>query len=179
MDALQPPDEHPSKHLSYQVESARELIQICLRCPSEAKAAKIREYLVSSPEEQRQMLTASEMVQVWKPSGAQDAWNVPWIGPLVMSRAQYCLQLESRLRELIAENPREAKNILTGSPECSPDLYQIGLYNNPKDWAPLIVQCDQMMMFLNQIDWNEPGESQSIVRSDLPSFVEILEVIPP
>lgn len=42
------------------------------------------------------MLSASEVVQVWKPAATQDAWNVQWIRPLVMSRAQYCLQLESR-----------------------------------------------------------------------------------
>jgi hypothetical protein len=179
MDSLQPPDEHISKHLSYQAESARGLIQICLRCPSEERTAKIREYLVSSPEEQMLMLSASEMVQVWKPRGAQDAWNVPWSGPLLMSRAQYRLQLESRLCELIAENPREAKDILTGSPEYSPDLYQIALRNDPEAWAVLIVQCDQMMMFLNRIDWNKPGEAQSLLRSDLPSLAEICEVIPP
>lgn len=124
------------------------------------------------------MLSASEVVQVWKPFGAQDAWNVLWSGSLVMSRAQYCLQLESRLRELIAENPREAKDELTGAPERSPDLYQIGLYGNPEHWAAQIVRCDQMMMFLNQIDWDKPGESQSLVRSDLPSLSEICATIP-
>ena len=67
-----------------------------------------------SPQEHKLILSASEVVKVWKPSGAQDAWNVLWSGPPVMSRAQYCLQLESRLRELIAENPREAKDILPG-----------------------------------------------------------------
>jgi hypothetical protein len=140
--------------------------------------AKIREYLVSDPEEQRLMLSASEMVQVWKPRGAQDAWHVLWNGPLAMSRAHYCLQLESRLRELIAANAREAKDILTGSPESNPDLYQIGLCNNPKDWAPLIIECDQVRMFLNQIDWTKPGESQKLVRGDLPSLADICASIP-
>lgn len=127
-----------------------------------------------SPQEHKLILSASEVVKVWKPSGAQDAWNVLWSGPPVMSRAQYCLQLESRLRELIAENPREAKDVLTGSPEYSPDLYQIALYNDPEAWAVLIVQCDQMMIFLNKIDWNNPGEIQSLLRSDLPSLAETL-----
>jgi len=178
MDAPQPPDENTSERVSNQVESARGLVQICLRCPRELKAARMREYLGSDPEEQRLMLSASEMVQVWKPRGAEDAWQVVWKGPLVMSRAQYSLQLESRLRELIAANPREAEDILTGSPEYSPDLYQIGLYNNPKDWAPLIIECDQMRMFLNQIDWTQPGESQRLVRGDLPSLADICATIP-
>jgi hypothetical protein len=178
MDDTQPSDEHTSEHLSYQVDSTRGLIQICLRCPSEERAAKIREYLVSSPEEQRLMLSASEMVQVWKPIGAQDAWQVSWNGPLVMSRAQYCLQLESRLYELIAEDPRDAKDILTGSPESNPDLYQIGLYSNPKDWAALIIECDQMRIFLNQIEWTEPGEIQRLAKNDLPSLADVCATIP-
>lgn len=78
------------------------------------------------------MLSAREMVQVWKPTGTQDAWNVLWSGPLVMSRAQYCVQFESRLRELIAANPREAKDILTGSPESNPDLTRLALQQSER-----------------------------------------------
>jgi hypothetical protein len=59
------------------------------------------------------------------------------------------------------------------------DLYQIALYNDPEAWAVLIVQCDQTMMFLNKIDWNKPGETQSLLRSDLPYLGEICEVLPP
>jgi hypothetical protein len=178
MDDLQPSDENAAEHVSHQAESARGLIQVCLRCPPELRVAKIREYLGSDAEEQRLMVYASQMVQVWKPFGAQDAWNVLWRGPLVMGRAQYCLQLESRLRELIAEDPREAKDILTGSPEWNPDLYQIGLYNNPNDWARLITECDQVRMFLNRIDWSKPGETQRLVRGHLPSFADICATIP-
>jgi hypothetical protein len=178
MDSLKPPDEHISKHLSYQVDSARGLIQICLRCPSDERAANIREYLVSTPEERRLMLATSEMVQVWKPRAGQDAWQVLWNGPLMMTRAQYCLQLQSRLRELIAANPRDAKDILTGSPESNPDLYQIALYNNPKDWAALVIECDQMRIFLNQIEWTEPGEIQRLAKNDLPSLGDICATIP-
>ena len=91
-----------------------------------------------------------------------------------MSSVESC----KKVRELIEADPRQAKDELTGAAESSPDLYQIGLHNNPKDWAPLIARCDQMQMFLNRIDWKKAGQSQSLDRNDLASLSEICATIP-
>lgn len=120
----------------------------------------------------------NDSIKCWRPHGAQEAWSVPWNGPSVMSKEQYRSLLESRLRELISADPKEARNLLTGSEEGNPDLYQIAMDGNPKDWAPLIVRCDQMQLFLNRIDWKKAGQSQSLDRSELPSLADICATIP-
>jgi len=120
----------------------------------------------------------SDSIKVWRPQGAPEAFSIPWNGQPVMSKEQYRSLLESRLRELISADPKEAKDLLTGSEEGNPDLYQIAMDGNPKDWAPLIARCDQMQMLLNRIDWKKAGQSQSLDKSDLPSLSDICAMIP-
>jgi hypothetical protein len=120
----------------------------------------------------------SNLTKVWRPHGTQEAWSVSWNGPPVMSKSQYERLLQYRLEELIEANPKTAYNLLTDSPESSPNLYEIAIHGNKEHWAIQIVLCDQMQMFLNQIDWSKAGQSQSLAKKDLPSLFDICATIP-
>jgi hypothetical protein len=178
MDSSQFPDDEDSEDLSALRERTRGATRVYCSYPPETRAAKVREYLRESLREAHVGGSANDAIQVWKPSVVQDAWFVPWNGPVVVSREQYCLQFESRLRALIAQNQREAKDILTGSLEWNPDFYEIALYNPTKHWAALIVHCGQMQISLNQIDWSKPGKSQNLTKDDLPSLADICASVP-
>ena len=123
----------------------------------------------------------SDSIKVWQPSSkvfGTSNFVVPFKGEGPMTRARYQSLLETRLKELVEEDPREAKELLTDSPEHNPDLYGIGMGSNPEDYPSQILHCDQMQMLLNQIDWSAPGQTHSLDRSDLPSLMEIVETIP-
>ena len=103
------------------------------------------------------------------------AMTVPLSG-LAMNPQKYRQALESRLSELVEADPEEAKELLTASPESSPNLYQIGMSTTPQDWPAQIMMCDQMLMFLDQISYLK-GRSLTLQPSEMPSLREIVETI--
>jgi hypothetical protein len=104
---------------------------------------------------------------------------IPFNGdPKEMNRGLYESLLEERLEGLVAEDPKAAKRLLTDNPESNPDLYEIGIGNPPQDYPSLILQSDQMRMWLNLVEWSSPGQSLSLEPSELPSLQEIVEAIP-
>lgn len=123
----------------------------------------------------------SDSIKVWQPFSPHfgtSKFVVPRETEGPMTRWQYEVRLEARLTELIEADPREAKELLTDSPEHNPDLYAIGKGTNPQEYPSQMLHCDQMQMLLNQIDWSDPGRSRNLDRSDLPSLEEIVETIP-
>ena len=93
-----------------------------------------------------------------------------------MTRHLYELALEDHLRELIEEDPKEAYNQLSASPESSPDLYTIALHGNREDWPSQIVMCDQTQTLLNRIDFQK-GQSLSLAPSELPSLADLAAIL--
>ena len=94
-----------------------------------------------------------------------------------MSRSLYESILEDRLRELIGKDPKRAKQFLTDDPEGTPNLYEIGMDGEPKDWPILILASDPMQAWLDQINWSE-GTSLSLSPSELPDLEAITEALP-
>ena len=95
-----------------------------------------------------------------------------------MTRELYESLLESRIRELIEQNPKEAYRILSGSVEHTPDLYEIAEGLPEKDWPGAILACGRMQMCLDHINWHKAGQSLNLSPSELPSLEAITETLP-
>jgi hypothetical protein len=122
--------------------------------------------------------STSQVVTVWTPFSEGrllSGMAVPFNGS-AMDRHTYTNLLQDRLDDLINADPKQAKSLLTGSPEHIPDLYTVALYSPPKDWAIQIMMCDQMMIRLNRIDW-ERGEFAKRPVDELPGLDELIELI--
>lgn len=120
----------------------------------------------------------SNSIRVWRPETAghgKAGLAVPYRGKQKMTRELYKSLLLERLQELIEADPKAAYQELTASSEYSPDLYTIALYHPQKDWAVQILMCDQMMMCLNQINWDDPGEYLHLSPSEIPGLAMLLE----
>ena len=115
-------------------------------------------------------------IRAWRPSLQTQGWaglTVPYSGNQQMTRSLYESILEDRLREWVDKNPKRVKEFLTDDPEGTPNLYEIGLDGNPKDWPVQILACDQMQTLLAQINWHE-GRTLLLSPSELPSLEETL-----
>ena len=121
----------------------------------------------------------SNLIKVWRPSLDESGYvglTVPYSGQKPMTRELYEGILEDRLRELIDRNPQRARDLLTSSPEHSPNLYAIGMGEPVQNWPIQIVLCDQTHMRLNQIDFQK-GQSLTLKPSELPDLEAILEAL--
>ena len=87
-----------------------------------------------------------------------------------MNRQLFEMLLESRLRDLIDKDRKQAKILFTNNPEYNPDLNRIAIYDNPEHWPSRIVACDQMQMLLNRIDWSQDGQNLSLPQCELPTL---------
>ena len=123
----------------------------------------------------------TDSIKSWRPNlpdrHGSEGLTVPYSAPQPMSRELYELLQRQQLKKLIGKNPEQAKSVLTSSPELLPDLYQIALQNDPEDWPPHILACDQMRTLLDQIDWSK-GTSLNLSPSELPTLEQITEALP-
>jgi len=122
----------------------------------------------------------SNLIKVWRPPLTHPGFvglTVPYSGRKPMTRELYELVLVDRLKELIDQNPQQAKIILTSSPEHLPDLNDIAYLVNPKDWPGAILACGQMQMCLDRINFQK-GQNLTLEKSELPSLEQITEALP-
>lgn len=116
--------------------------------------------------------------RVWQPKvngEYNQTLSVPFNG-LVMTPQAYRSAMESRFADLVEADPRQAKQILSGSSEQNPDLYRIAMSTRPQDWPAQIMTCDQMQMLLNRIDFQK-GRIASLPPEEMPSLAELAEAI--
>src|SRR3974390_2612263 len=122
----------------------------------------------------------SNSVKAWRPSQATPHYlslTVPYSGSQPMNQSLYETVLWRGLGELISQNPKRAKELLTDSPDYSPALYEIGMSGDPKDWPSQILACDQTQKFLGRLNWSA-GTSLSLSPSELPNLDAVLESLP-
>jgi hypothetical protein len=122
------------------------------------------------------------LMNAWQPQGERLSHSrglmVPFSGPPEqMSRELYQDLLRERFQQLINENPKLAFNILTGSVEHNPDLYELATLGSPKDWPSQILACGQMQMCLDRVEWSK-GQSLTLPSNEMPSLEEIVESLP-
>ena len=80
---------------------------------------------------------------------------------------------DSKTQALINLLPKqEAKDLMTGSPDHSPDPYLIALYQPSSEWAVALTNSDSMQSLFNRIDWIQPGRIQSLPEQDLATILE-------
>jgi hypothetical protein len=121
------------------------------------------------------------LVKAWRPSSTasgSSGLTVPYNGRQEMTRNLYEMLMEDRLKELIDEDPKQARILFTNNPEHNPNLYEIAMGNPSRHWPAQIMACDQMMIYLNQIDWSREGQTFHLLPSELPSLWEITETLP-
>jgi hypothetical protein len=123
-------------------------------------------------------VSMSSLQRVWEPKSQGSflpEMAVPFKG-LVMTVEQYRPLLEDRLRYLVDQDPAEARELLTASPEHNPSLYQVGMSNPHRDYPVQIMMCDQMLIRLARIDW-PLGRIQMLPKSQLPDLRALVEAI--
>ncbi len=120
----------------------------------------------------------SDTVAVWQPSSRGTllpGLAVPFSG-LVMRRQRYEALLQDRLQSLIEADPEQAKQVLTGSPDHNPNLYQVAMSNPLRDWPVQMMMCDQMQIRLAAIDWHK-GSRASLPPNEMPGLEELVETL--
>src|SRR4051812_22946237 len=75
--------------------------------------------------------STTSSIKAWRPSlpdlHGSEGLTIPYSGQQSPSREQYEQSLEQRLKELIDQNPSQAQQLLSSSPEHLPDLYEIAM----------------------------------------------------
>lgn len=103
-------------------------------------------------------------IRVWMPAGEMSDEQRIALSIACQSKPSFDLhraQLESKVQALIKADPREAKWALEMF-----DLNQIVFDSNVSGWAANLMYQDVMMIFLNLIDWDEPGEFVELTEAE-------------
>jgi hypothetical protein len=99
-------------------------------------------------------------------------------GETAPNREEYRERLYDYLRDWILANPQKAREALDYFEEYFPCLDSFAT-NPSQEWAYQISNCDEMKLFLNEIDWKRANPPRKLHDDEkLPSLVEILEMIP-
>lgn len=122
-------------------------------------------------------------VYVWAPILKQNdeptmSLAIRWPCEYPPNEDQYRNLLEGTLDSLIAQNPRQALRDLkvVSTPEY-PGLYPELRWYPSHQWAFHIMHSFEMQMMLNRIDWQQSSPVQELASEDLPSFMDILQMM--
>jgi hypothetical protein len=97
----------------------------------------------------------------------------------VPTKEQYRSLLEEAMEELISSSPTRARQTVEQlcDPRINPDLCNIQAASPTQEWAVQISQCDQMGMLLGRINWQKENPPQKLSDENLPSLMEILQML--
>ena len=75
--------------------------------------------------------------------------------------------------------PKQSKRELEamGGVSSNPELSAIPVGSPSQEWAPLLLQLDQMAMLLAQIDWQKDNPPQELSDENLPSLMDVLQML--
>ena len=126
----------------------------------------------------------SKQVSVWAPilKGDSDPMmSLAVQSPHSLNREQYRLYLQDHLEKEILFNPKRSKEemqAMGGTSEYSiPELSAIPVGYPVHQWAALILQLDEMGMLLSQIDWQKDNPPRSLPSENLPSLMDVLQML--
>ena len=95
---------------------------------------------------------------------------------------QYRELLTDLLNKEILSDPAKAKEQIRAMGETSsqpnPELSAIPVGSQPHQWAAQILQLDQTGMLLSQIDWQKTNPPRELSDENLPSLMDILQMLP-
>ena len=124
----------------------------------------------------------TKFINIWAPILKEDDWPTMSLavrsGPKTPNEAEYRERLYDLLNELISANPKQAERDMDENcvSQC-PDLCNIRAECPTKEWAYQISQCAQMSFLLARIDWQKDNPPRRLPEDDLPSFMDILQMI--
>lgn len=100
-------------------------------------------------------------------------------GQKAPTREQYPSLLEDLIDQLIQQDPKKAQRELEAmsGQSCNPELSAIPVGCPPQEWAPQVLQLDQMGMLLAQIDWQRDNPPKELSDENLPSLMDILQML--
>jgi hypothetical protein len=126
-----------------------------------------------------------KQVNIWAPilKGDSDpmmSLAVP-CGEKAPNREMYRLHLQDHLDSEILSNPNRSKEEMQAMGSTSeypiPELSAIPVGCPPRQWAAQILQLDEMAMLLSQIDWQKDNPPRSLSDENLPSLMDILQML--
>lgn len=91
-----------------------------------------------------------------------------------MSRGEYLDRLEGLLSQIIAEDPRGAKDAMEMSVEYLPEPYSIAQFYSQEHWATQLRWSDSLSSALNGFDFDKPGLIYEFEARDLANILEQL-----
>ena len=122
-------------------------------------------------------------VYVWAPILKQNdeptmSLAIRWQDKSPPNEAQYRNLLEITLDSLIAANPKHALRDLeeVSMPE-QPGLYPELRWYPPHQWAYHMICSFEMLQLLNRIDWQKTDSVKELPAEELPSFMDILQML--
>ena len=127
-----------------------------------------------------------KQVNIWAPILKGDdeptmSLAVPCGPKGLTTKEQYRMYLEDHLTSEILANPKRSREEIQAmgstSEESNPDLSSIPVGYPPHQWAALILQLDEMGMLLSQIDWQKDNPPRSMSDENLPSLMDILQML--
>jgi hypothetical protein len=93
----------------------------------------------------------------------------------------YHLHLQDHLDSKILSNPKRSRQEIEAmgstSENPNPDLSAIPVGCPPRQWAAQILQLDEMAMLLSQIDWQKDNPPRSLSDKNLPSLMDVLQML--
>lgn len=122
-------------------------------------------------------------VYVWAPTFKGNdsptmSLAIPWQAQSPPSEDQYQNLLEIAINSLIAQNPEQAlRNLEEVSTPESPGLYPELRWYPSHQWAFHIMHSFGMQRMLTRIDWQRIDPIQELSSQDLPSFMDILQMM--
>jgi hypothetical protein len=125
-----------------------------------------------------------KQVNIWAPilkGDSEPTMSLAVQANYVPNKEQYRLHLQDLLDKDIQANPLRSKEEIQAmgstSEESNPDLSSIPVGCPPKWWAAQILQLDEMGMLLSQIDWQKDNPPRSLSDENLPSLMDVLQML--
>ena len=125
-----------------------------------------------------------KQVNIWAPilkGDSEPMMSLAVQSPHALNREQYRMYLESQLDKEIQANPKRSKEEMQAMGDTSgqpnPELSAIPVGCPPHHWAAQILQLDEMAMLLSQIDWQKDNPPRSMSDENLPSLMDILQML--
>jgi very-short-patch-repair endonuclease len=118
-----------------------------------------------------------KQVSIWAPilKGDSDpTMSLAVRSPHALNREQYRMYLQDHLEEEILSDPKRAREEMQAMGSLSANLVGCPIHH----WAAQILQLDEMGMLLSQIDWQKDNPPRELSDENLPSLMDVLQMLP-
>jgi hypothetical protein len=126
-----------------------------------------------------------KQVNIWAPILKGDSKRTMSLavrcGEKAPNKDTYRMYLQDHLDTKILSNPKRSREEVQAMGSTSeypiPELSSIPIGCPPHQWAAQILQLDEMGMLLSQIDWQRDNPPRSLSDRNLPSLMDVLQML--